>query len=173
MRMRVSTCIHTSLPFHIHTHLSPYLYVYMFLPFCNPCVCVCQLVYTLPSPFIFIHIYRHIYMYICFDYSVITPCILYTPIRMRLCVPASWRLVLMLTQLWLHVQACTFQYSSVSLLPINTHIPCAYQKCSILCAPTPSLGAFFNHVFLRIQVYSIHLKMCSHKNVYTKTVQCT
>jgi len=35
MRMCVSTCIRTSLLFHIHTNLSPYLYVYMFRLFCN------------------------------------------------------------------------------------------------------------------------------------------
>jgi len=42
-------------------------------------------------------------------------------------------------------------------------------KCSILCAPTPPLCAFFHHVCIRI--YVIHLKTCSCVNVYTKTVQ--
>jgi len=55
---------------------------------CNSCVCVCQLVYALPSSSIVIHIYCHIYMYICLEYSVRTPYILYTPITIRLCVPA-------------------------------------------------------------------------------------
>ena len=47
-----------------------------------------QLVYALPSSSTFVHIYRHIHMYICFDYSVMTTSILYTPIIIRLCVPA-------------------------------------------------------------------------------------
>jgi len=56
--------------------------------FCDSCVYVCQLVYALPSSSIFIHIYRLIYMYICFDYYVLTPYILYTPMMIRLCIPA-------------------------------------------------------------------------------------
>ena len=46
-------------------------------------------VYALPSSSILMHIYRHMYMYKCFDYSVIIPYNLYTPIIMCLCVPAS------------------------------------------------------------------------------------
>ena len=54
----------------------------------------------------------------------------------------SERLGPMLTQLWLHVQGSVFQYSSISMLPINTHIPCSDQKCSILWTPTPHQDPF-------------------------------
>ena len=69
------------LHFLLHFHLS------------NSCVCVCQLVYALFSSSIFIHIFRHIYMYTCFDYSVMTSHNLYTLIIIRLCVPAPRDLV--------------------------------------------------------------------------------
>jgi hypothetical protein len=61
------------------THNLAHILILCFLlhfHFCNSCVCVCRLVYALPSSSIFIQIYRHIYMYICFDYSVMTPYIL-------------------------------------------------------------------------------------------------
>jgi len=132
MSMCASTCIRTSLLFHIHTHLLPYLYVYMFRLFCN-------------DPL----------------YPV------YSNHNKSLCT-CSYRLVPMLTHLWLHVQGSVFPYSSMSILPMNAHIACAYQKCSILCAPTPPLCAFFNHVFICID--SIHLKTCSRVNDYTKNV---
>jgi len=52
-------------------------------------MCVRQFVYALPSFSIFMHIYRNMYIYTCFDYSVMIPYTeLYTPIIMRLCVPA-------------------------------------------------------------------------------------
>jgi len=43
-------------------------------------VCVRQFGYALPSSSIPMHIFRHIDMYACFDYSVMTPCKLCTPI---------------------------------------------------------------------------------------------
>jgi len=73
------------------THNLAHLFMFRFLlyfHFCNSCVCVCQLLYTLPSSSILIHIYRHICMYIRFDYYVMTLYILYTPIIIRLYVPA-------------------------------------------------------------------------------------
>jgi len=63
-----------------------------FLPHCHFCdssVLVHPFVYALPSSSILKHIYRHTYMYTCFDYSVMFPYNLYTPIIMRLCVPAG------------------------------------------------------------------------------------
>jgi hypothetical protein len=50
------------------------------LHFGDLCVCVRQFVYTLPSSSIFKHTYRHIYMYTCFDYSVMILYKMYTPI---------------------------------------------------------------------------------------------
>jgi len=73
----------------------------------------------------------------------------------------------MFTHLWPHVQGSVFQYSSGSKLPMNTHIPYSYQKCSILCALTPSICEFLNNVFIRI--YSIHLHTFSDMNIYIKT----
>ena len=73
------------------THNLAHMPILLFLlhfHLCNSCVCVFQLVYALPSSFIFTHNYRHIYMNICFVYSVMTPYNLYTPIIIRLCVPA-------------------------------------------------------------------------------------
>jgi len=71
------------------THNHAHILILLRFHFCTSCVRVCQLVYAFPSSSIFIHIYRNIYMYICFDYhSVMTRYILYTPIMIRLCVPA-------------------------------------------------------------------------------------
>ena len=50
-------------------------------------VYVC-LKHAFPSSSTFIHTYRHINMFICFDYSVMTPYNLFAPLTKRLCVPA-------------------------------------------------------------------------------------
>jgi len=60
----------------------------LYLHFGNSCVCVRHLVYALHSCSLFIHIYRHIYLYICWDYSVMAPYKLYTSIIISLGVPA-------------------------------------------------------------------------------------
>jgi len=146
------------------THNLAHIFILRFLLyfyFCNSCVCVCQLLNTLPSSSILIHIYRHIYMYICFDYYVMTPYILYTPIIIRLCVPAprGW------AQCWHNWDSMfkgpRFNIHPCLCFPMNTHIPYSDQKCSIPRPPSPHLCAFFNHVFIRI--YSTHLKTCSRK----------
>jgi len=66
----------------------PILLFHLHLLFSNPCLCVFKHVYAFPSSSIFIHVYRHIHKYICFDYSVWTPCNLYVPIIKSLSVPA-------------------------------------------------------------------------------------
>jgi len=63
------------LRFLLHSHL------------CDSYVCVRQSAYALPSSSIPIHIYRQIDMYACFDHFVMTPCKLYTPIKISFCVP--------------------------------------------------------------------------------------
>jgi len=49
-----------------------------------------------------------------------------------------------------HAQGYLFQYSYVSMLPMNTHIPCSYKKCCILYAPSLPICASFENVFVRI-----------------------
>ena len=56
----------------------------------------------------------------------------------------------------------------VSILPINTHIPCLYKFVEFLYAPPLPICAFFNTVC--ICTYSILLDMHSCVYVYTKTV---
>jgi len=66
----------------------PILLFHLHLPFSNSFFCVSKHVYAFPSSFIFIQMYHHIHMYMCFDYSVMTPCSLYAPIIKRLSIPA-------------------------------------------------------------------------------------
>ena len=68
-----------------HIHILRFL---LYLHVWNSCLRLCQLVYALFSSSVFIHIYCHIYMYICFDYSIMTPYNLYSEIIIRPCVPA-------------------------------------------------------------------------------------
>jgi len=72
---------------HNPAHMPRFLF-HLHLHFSISCVCVSKHVYAFPSSSIFIHTYRHIPMYICFDYSVMTPYKLYALIMKRLCVPA-------------------------------------------------------------------------------------
>ena len=67
--------------------LMPILLFHLHLPFANSSFCVSKHVYAFPSSSIFIHMYHHFHMYMCFDYSVMTPCNLYVPIINCLSVP--------------------------------------------------------------------------------------
>jgi len=68
------------------------------LPYCCTSICVrsccnwrarcVDSTTTKKTIYIFIHIYRHIYMFICWDYSVMAPYALYTPIKISLGIPA-------------------------------------------------------------------------------------
>jgi len=51
-------------------------------------VWVTAYLYAFPPPSISIHTYSHVRIYIYFDYSVMTPYDLFTPLTKRLCVPA-------------------------------------------------------------------------------------
>ena len=56
-----------------HPAHMPRLLFQLHLHSSNSCVYVSELVYAFPSNSILIYTYRHIYMYICDDYSVMTP----------------------------------------------------------------------------------------------------
>jgi len=73
------------------THNPAHMPIFLFqvhLHFSNFGVCVSKHVYAFPSSSTFIHIYSHVHIYICFDYSVMTPYNLFAQLTKRLCVPA-------------------------------------------------------------------------------------
>jgi len=115
------------------------------------------------------HVHISPCLYMCMfqlDYSVLASCNLYIPIIIRLYVSVPRRL--MYTHLWPHVQGSLFQYSYVSILLINTLIPCSYKPIESLdSTPLPNC-ALFNTVFIR--THSIHINTYSCVHVFTKTV---
>jgi len=74
----------------------------------------------------------------------------------------------MYTHLCHHVQGSLFHYEDVSILAIDTRMPCSYKSIEFLYAPPLSVCAFFNTVF--IHTHPIHINTCSCVYVYTKTV---
>ena len=115
------------------------------------------------------HVHISPCLYMCMfqlDYSVLASCNLYIPIIIRLYVSVPRRL--MYTHLWPHVRGSLFQYSYVSILLINTLIPCSYKPIESLdSTPLPNC-ALFNTVFIR--THSIHINTYSCVHVFTKTV---
>jgi len=83
-----------------------------------------------------------------------------SPLRLHVSVPRR----LMYAQLWPHVQGSPFEYSCVSILSINTHIPCSYKPIESLY----STRVLFDTVFIR--THSIHIKTYSWVYVFTQTV---
>ena len=68
--------------------LMPTLLFYLHLPFSISFFCISKHLNAFASSSIFIQMYHHLHMYMCFDYSVMTPCNLYAPIVKRLSMPA-------------------------------------------------------------------------------------
>ena len=111
-----------------------------------------QLVYALPSSFMFIYIYRHIYMSICFDYSAMTPYILYTPIIIRLCVPAHrgwarcWHNLTpcsrVCVSIFIHVYA-SYEYTHTIIISKMFNSVCTYP--SLMCVLQPCLYLYLLH----------------------------
>ena len=61
----------------------PISLLHLYVHFSNPYVCVLKNLYALTPSSIFIHIYRHIYMYACFNYSILATYNLYVPLGIR------------------------------------------------------------------------------------------
>jgi len=59
------------------------------IPYSCACTYSCPFIGT--SFFMFIYIYRPISMYVCFKYPILTTYHMYAPIKIRICVPITWR----------------------------------------------------------------------------------